>query len=151
LEASSGASLWTQTFDTPLSGIFEVEDEIALQVARQLRFHLDSIRQSHMTRQSTKNPEAYEHYLKGLYSNEGVRGSSRAAIDAAIIRFRKATELDPSFAQAWAQLAICYGELVNFHQPDGTLADAARDAASRAYSLDPDLPELLMYRAQTFW
>src|SRR5262249_13400429 len=70
---------------------------------------------------------------------------------AATILFRKATELDPSFAPAWAQLAICYGELVNFYEPDGAASQAAQDAASRAYALDPDLPELLLFRAQTLW
>jgi hypothetical protein len=40
--------------------------------------------------------------------------AGRAAIEAAIVRFRKATELDPSYVQAWAQLAICYNELITF-------------------------------------
>lgn len=151
LQTSSGASLWTQAFDAPLSDIFAIEDQIAMQAAQQLRVHLDSARQSRMTRRSTGNPAAYEYYLKGLYSNEATRGSGRTHIDAAIVLFRKATDLDPSFAQAWAQLATCYGELLNFYGPAQEISDAARDAASHAYALDPDLPELLIFRAQTFW
>ena len=151
LQTASGASLWTQTFDAPLRGIFEMEDEIAANVARQLRLRLDSTLQPRPPRRSTKNPEAYEHYLKGLYSNEAPRSSSRAAIETAIVRFRKATELDPSFAGAWAQLAICYNELVIFHDSDRPLAEAAENAAGRAAALDPDLPELLFFRAQSLW
>ena len=151
LRTAGGASLWTQSFDVPLSGIFEIEDQIALEAARQLRFQLDAARQSRLARHATTNPEAYDHYLRGLYSNEATRGSGRARIDAAALQFRRATELDPGFAQAWAQLAICYGELLNFYEPGSPNDEAARHAAGRAYALDPGLPELLLYRAQTFW
>jgi Flp pilus assembly protein TadD len=151
LQTSSGASLWTHVFDLGLSEIFEVEDEVALQVARQLRLHLDSVQRANVARHSTTNPEAYEHYLKGLYNNETpyMTRAGRAAIEAAIVRFRKATELDPSFAQAWAQLAVCYNELIVFHRAN--VVEEARDAAGRAYALDPELPELLIFRAQRLW
>lgn len=153
IETSRGVSLWAQSFDVPLSDIFDVEDEVARQVTRQLRLHLDRTWQSRLARHSTRNAEAYEHYLKGLYSNEvrGVSGSGWASIEAAISRFRKATELDPSYAQAWAQLASCYYQLVTFYQPDPNVAEEARNAADRAYALDPDLPELLVFRAQVLW
>ena len=150
LETSGGSSVWTQVFDVPLSDIFEVEDEVSRQVTRHLRLQLGSA-PSNAARHSTRNVEAYEHYLKGIYVNEAPHATSRPAIEAAIIRFKKATELDPSFAQAWAQLAKCYGEVYNFHEADTALAEAARDAASRAYALDPDLPELLVFRAQMLW
>jgi tetratricopeptide (TPR) repeat protein len=152
IETSKAISLWTQAFDVPLSDIFEVEDEVARQVTRQLRLQLDE-GQSRLRRHSTRNAEAYEHYLKGLYSSEarGVSGSGRVSIEVAIARFRKAVELDPSYAQAWARLASCYYQLVNFYQPDPNLAEEARNAADRAYALDPDLPELLVFRAQILW
>jgi TolB-like protein len=149
IETSRGASLWAQSFDVPLSDIFDVEDEVARQVTRQLRLHLDGAWQSRVARHSTRNAEAYEHYLKGLYSTETptVTRSGPAPIETAIVRFRKATDLDPSYAQAWAQLASCYYRLVNFYQPDPHLAEEARSAAERAYALDPDLPELHIFRA----
>jgi tetratricopeptide (TPR) repeat protein len=153
LETSNGASLWTHVFDLGLSEIFELEDEVGLQVARQLRLHLDSVGQVNVARHSTRNPEAYEHYLKGLYSNETPRmtPAGRAATEAAMVRFRKATEVDPSYAQAWAQLAICYNQLITFHKPDPNLIEEAKSAAGRAYALDPDLPELLIFRRQRLW
>jgi DNA-binding winged helix-turn-helix (wHTH) protein/TolB-like protein len=153
LETSSGASLWTHAFDLAMSEIFEIEDEVAQQVARQLRLHLDGIQRANVAAHSTRNPEAYEHYLKGLHSHETPRmtRAGRVAIEAAIVRFRKATELDPSYAQAWAQLALCYNELITYHLPDPNLIKEARNAAGRAYALDPDLPELLIFRAQSFW
>ena len=153
IETSRGVSLWAQTFDVPLRDIFFVEDEVASQVARQLRLHLDSGGQSRLAHRSTRNAEAYEHYLKGLYSNEArpLARSGRTSVEAAIARFRKATDLDPSYAQAWAQLASGYDQLVNFYQPDQNLEKEARNAADRAYALDPDVPELLVFRAQRLW
>lgn len=153
LQASSGSSLWTHVFDVPWSDIFEVEDEVARQVAAQLRLRLDSAGRAHLATRQTSNPEAYEHYLKGLYSNETrhLTGGTRASIEAAIVRFRKATDLDPSYGQAWAQLAICYSDLMNFYEPDRNLAAEARQAANRAYALAPDLPDLAVFRAKAFW
>ena len=153
LKASSGSSLWAHTFDLPFDNIFAVEDEVAQQVAAQLRLHLDTAEQARLPRHHTRNPEAYEHYLKGLFSVEmrSVSGSSRAAIETALARFKKATELDPSYAQAYAQIAICQSQLMNFYQPDENRAEEARRAASRAYALAPDLPDLHVFRAWMLW
>src|SRR5260370_24877212 len=122
-------------------------------VGREWGFRLDGTQDARRVRHHTPNPEAYEHYLKGIYSYEmrNVSGSSRAGIESAIVRFKRATELDPSYAQAYAQLAICYSELMNFYEPGGNAAEDARSAASRAYALDPDLPELRVFRAWMFW
>lgn len=153
LETSSGASLWSHAFDVRFGDIFELEDEVARQVATQLRLHFDDTRKARLVRHHTQNPEAYEHYLKGSYSYEmrHVSGSSRAGIESAIARFRRAAELDPSYAQAYAQLAICYSELMTFYEPGGNAAENARSAANHAYALDPDLPELRVFRAWMFW
>ena len=153
IETSKGVSLWAHAFDVPLSDIFDTEDEVARQVTRQLRLHLDGPRQPRLARNSTRSVEAYEHYLKGMYGNEarGVSGSGRASIETAIARFRKAVELDPTYAQAWAQLASSYYQLVYVYQTDPSLVEEAKNAADRAYALDPDLPELLLFRAQVLW
>jgi tetratricopeptide (TPR) repeat protein len=153
LETSAGTSLWSHAFDVRFRDIFEFEDEIARQVATQLRFHFDSTQAGRLAQHHTRNPEAYEHYLKGIYSYEmrNVSGSSRAGIEAAIARFKRAVELDASYAQAYAQLAICYSELMNFYEPGGNAAAEAQSAASHAYVLDPDLPELRVFRAWMFW
>jgi DNA-binding winged helix-turn-helix (wHTH) protein/TolB-like protein/Flp pilus assembly protein TadD len=153
LRTSSGSSLWTQSFEAPLDDIFNMEDTVAAQVAAQLRSRLAAGGQVHPWRHSTKNPEAYEHYLKGLYSDEvqRVTGGTRGAIEAAIVRFRKATELDPAYAQAWVQLAMSYTELLRFFAPDHNLAEQAQEAARRAAALDPDLPELHVFRYLTYW
>ena len=150
LRASSGASLWAQVFDVPARDVFELEDEVALNVARQLRLRFDTGRTA-SPGPPTRNAEAYDHYLKGLYASEAPRTSGRARIDTAISRFEKAAELDPSFAQAWAQLASCYYQIVNFYQPDPAIAQQAQNAARRAAALAPDLPELHVFRAQALW
>src|SRR5258708_5596712 len=153
LQTSAGTSLWRHAFDVRFGDIFELTKEIARQGATELRFHFDSNQNARRVRRHTRNPEAFEHYLKGIYSYEmrNVSGSSRAGIESAIMRFRRATEMDPSYAEAYAQLAICYSELMNFYESGGNPAEEARSAASRAYALDPDLPELRVFRAWMFW
>lgn len=153
LQVSTGTSLWTQSFEVRDADILNLEEEVARQVAGQLRKHLDTSGQARAWRQSTANPEAYEHYLKGLYSDEvqRVTGGTRASLETAITRFKKATELDPSYAQAWARLAMSYGDLLRFYEADQNLEQQANEAARRAYALAPDIPELHLYRSQAFW
>src|SRR5258707_10294302 len=40
---------------------------------------------------------------------------------------------------------------MNFYEPGGNAAAEAQSPASRAYALDPDLPELRIFRAWMFW
>ena len=50
----------------------------------------------------TNNPQAYDAYLRGLpWNSLAIPGKTQAALDS----FRRAVELDPNFAQAWAALA----------------------------------------------
>src|ERR1041385_1078276 len=83
LQSSTGASLWTNVFDEAARDIFDLEDDVAFNVARQLRVHFESNRTAPRG-PPTKNAEAYDHYLKGLYATEAPRTGGRVRIDTAI-------------------------------------------------------------------
>ena len=88
---------------------FATQDEISLKIAHQLRENLmqGSIptgKQQH----ATKNVEAYNIYLKGLFhSNKWTMEDTKLAIGY----FKQAIELDPKFALPYTGLADCYGFL----------------------------------------
>ena len=93
--------------------------------------------------------EAHQHYLQGrFYLN---RYSEKSTGDA-LAEFQRAVELDPSFALAWAGLAdthlwYCkYATVGGLAAFDARLAQA-REAATRALALEPNLPEALRARA----
>jgi tetratricopeptide (TPR) repeat protein len=86
-------------------------------------------------------PEAYEAYLRGRQL-WGLRGSSQLV--QALELFRRAAEIDPDYAHAFAGIADCYvilGDIGMISQREAT--HGARKAMARALELDPELPEAL--------
>ena len=144
LRTRDGASLWTDNFDMRMTDIFTIQDTISQQVASRLQLKLDPAQQAHLGKRYTSNPEAYEYYVKGRTNLEGITTSigDRQAIDAAIAHFKKAIELDPKYALAYAMLGYAYMWMANFNDPDNPVwIGLAQQALSRAESLDPQLAE----------
>ncbi len=82
-----------------------LQSEIARDVSSKLRIRLSNTDEQRVAKTYTANPEAYQLYLQGLYywnkrTPEDIRKS--------ITLFQQATEKDPSYAQAYAGLALAY-------------------------------------------
>jgi TolB-like protein/Tfp pilus assembly protein PilF len=139
-QAMPTATIWQQTFDVPLSGVFKVQADIARRVARALNVALDDSARRQLAEQPTQNLDAYDAYLKG----EEVRGlgsvSDPAALRRAAAYYWQAVALDSGFVQAWARLSEARSRL-NFR--DVTLREVvqARQAAERAVALAPHRAE----------
>ena len=145
LRISDGASLWADSFDMHAADIFTIQDTISQQVASRLQLKLDPAQQAHLGKRYTSNPEAYEYYVKGKTHSEGLTTSigDRQAIDAAIAYFRKAVEVDPKYALAYASLGYSYMWMANFNDPDNpSWVGLSQQALSQAESLDPQLAEI---------
>ncbi|MGI8481841.1 MAG: tetratricopeptide repeat protein, partial [Chthoniobacterales bacterium] len=84
----------------------------------------------------TKIPEAYEAYLQAL-ALEQRQGPE--ALEKGIAFSRRAVELDPNYAQAWAQLAIAESQKSGYEHTPAQL-QRARLAAQTALRLAPELP-----------
>ncbi len=63
---------------------------------------------------------------------------SDAGLDAAIVKYKDAVELDPSYAIAYAKLAIAFCRSYDLHRESGAL-ELARGNSERALALDPAL------------
>ncbi|MGQ0762021.1 MAG: TPR end-of-group domain-containing protein [Acidobacteriota bacterium] len=145
LRTSDGSSLWADSFDLRSADIFTIQDKISQQVASRLQLKLSAEQQARLGKRYTANPEAYEHYVKGNANFEQVTTSigDRQPIDAAISHFKKAVEMDPKYALAYAELGNAYMWMANFNDPDNPVwIDLAQQALSRAESFDPQLAEI---------
>ena len=79
-------------------------------------------------------PAARAAYLRGLTARED---RTRAGNDTAVVYFRKATELDPEYAEAYAELAEAYGRIGYFgYRPADAMFPKAKAAALRSLQLD---------------
>jgi len=137
IQVKDQTHLWSQDYDYPAKDILHVEDEVAKAVAREIRVRLTSQQQEDLARSHPVNPEAYDAYLQGYHFFQG--GTDKDA-EMAAKYFERVTQLDPSYALAWAWLSRTRNRQAN----DGLIPmeegrRLAREAVERALSLNPNL------------
>src|SRR5499427_1223883 len=137
VSTADGYHLWSERYDREVKDVFAIQEEIAQAIAQRLKITFPWHGKP-LVKTSTPNLEAYQSYLKGqalLYK----RGS---AIPRALACFRRAVELDPNYALAWAAVANCYTLLCwyGLAVPRDFMPKAV-EAARRAVALDPSLAE----------
>jgi len=130
--------LWSETYDRELTDIFKVQDEIAGAVVAALKLKLLPAAAGDGAH-PTANIEAYNQFLLGkkFYERTNVEDWRRAEAT-----FRKALELDPDYAAAWAGLAKAQTYLSDLVVGADAVAAAKREAlasAEKAIALAPDL------------
>jgi len=134
LSVPSGAALWAGTFDEKFVDVFAVQDTIAEKVAGALALELDRGEQRAMSVHHTRNTDAYELYLNGRYR---IGKATPNEVHAGIDFFRKAIDLDPTYALAYAALAESYRRLPIIGDVDPNEAfPLAKAAAAKALEID---------------
>jgi len=131
LSVANGSQLWASNFDEADKDIFKLEDSISQRVAEALSPTLTQDQRVLLTRQQTTNHEAYVQYLQGNYFWKKRGPEAAKSIDF----LRKAVELDPNFAQAFATLAAAEATTGPIPSPE---AEALLD---KALQLDDTLAE----------
>jgi adenylate cyclase len=134
IRADSGQRLWSETFDREFKDVFTIQDEIAAAVVMALKVQLNG-GSTAVRGHGTTNPEAYNAYLLGrqLYTQRTIP-TSRQAIEA----YQKAIDLDPRYADAYADLAMSQYFLAD-NTGDVALGRLAEQAAQKSIDLDPHL------------
>jgi serine/threonine-protein kinase len=130
---------WKQDFDADLSDVFTVQTEIASRVAAELQVTLGTGERAALTERPTRNLDAYDQYLRGKAYQAG--GNDVGAQRRAAAAFAEAVRLDPSFALAWAALAVSHANIYGMQNAAKIDGDSAEHAAARAIALRPQLPE----------
>ena len=105
VEAESGGHLWSERFDRPLDDIFEVQDEIALNVVGAIE---PSLRRAEMERVKRKRPDSLDAYDLVLQSQSDVFSGMPAQVTKALVLLERALALDPAYALAHAFAAMCH-------------------------------------------
>jgi TolB-like protein/DNA-binding winged helix-turn-helix (wHTH) protein/Tfp pilus assembly protein PilF len=115
VDTQTGAHVWSLQFDRTPQDVFAMQDEIALQVVRALQVSLDPQITEKLTGTGTANFDAYLAYLQG----RAVMAKWQvASLRDAVEHFSQATELDPSFAPAYVQLAAARLRQAEFEVSD---------------------------------
>ena len=135
-----GEVLWaSDTYERAVGDIFVIQDKITRSVAAGLRIRLSGEGERRLAKRYTDNVEAYEAYLKGRYF---LNERTPDGITKAIEYFRRAIEIDPNYALAYAGLAGGYDKVYWFIRlPPDEVMPKERAAATRALALDESLAE----------
>jgi len=143
INAADGRSIWSETYDRELRDVFAVQEEIAKAVAEQMKVRLLGEKAHSDAVPSNQNPAAHNAVLQSdFYFQQQTAESIRRAISFA----QEAVRLDPNYALAYAKLSQAWRQYAaSFAIDDASKGyDEARQAADKAVSLAPDLPEVRM-------
>ncbi len=137
ISTQDGSQTWSERYDRGEGDVFDIQDEIAAAIVKNLKGRL--ISGAPAVRRATDNPEAYKLYLKGRYFWER---RNRSSASNAVTYFEQAIALDPDYALAHTGLADCYVLMAVYSiKPYKEVQPLARAMVERALELDPDLPE----------
>ena len=141
IRAATDSHVWAETYDRKLTDIFAVQTDIAENIARALRARLSGREKEAVAEKPTENPDAYDAYLRGLALWNKLT-SAPEDLSETVRHFTRATELDPSFAIAWASLASAH--IFTYAEIDATPRRLAlgKEALDRAIALQPDHGEV---------
>jgi TolB-like protein len=107
IDGATGGHLWATRQDGDWKRIFSLQDAVARNVVDALAVELTKDDKQRVAHRETANADAYDEFLKGwqLYLRQ-----TPADFVAAIVHFKAAVELDPSYGRAYAALAAIHWE-----------------------------------------
>lgn len=146
IDVATGELLWSDRIDTAASDIIVLQDTIAQRIVEGLSVELSPHEQVGTGKASTRNPAAYEQYLRGrdLFARFIFRTLSAEDCDSAIEHFERAIQLDPNFALAHDGLGACYVNRVFKGFGGSEDYERAEAAFTKALAIDPGIFEARM-------
>jgi TolB-like protein/Flp pilus assembly protein TadD len=140
IDVARESQLWGEQYRRKLTDIFELQEEISREISAKLRLRLSGEEKKRLGKRYTENAAAYDLYLKGrYYTNKRTQDWIRKGIDC----FQQATDLDPSYALAYAGMADAYAFLASSTggMPPVECYPKAKAAAIKALEIDDSLAE----------
>ena len=146
IDASTDEHLWADNYQMAytLKNIFDLQREIAERIAEALSATLLPDEKTELAAVPTEDLDAYNFFLRGnRYFDAGPRSDD---FTVSFQMYEQAIELDPEFTDAYVRLALARSERCQNRgtcfRPENRIA--ILEAASRALSLAPDLPQAMV-------
>ena len=122
IDALTGVHLWADSFDGDFADVFALQDRVTVSVVSAISPTLEKAEIERAKRKPPESLTAYDHYLRALAS---MHQWTREGIDEALRLFKRAMEIDPTFACAFGMSAACYG----IRMANGWISDLDREKA----------------------
>jgi TolB-like protein/DNA-binding winged helix-turn-helix (wHTH) protein/Flp pilus assembly protein TadD len=141
VDARTGEQVWSERFERPYADLFEVQDQLTQRLAEALPARMSEAERRRLAKRHTRNLEAYDRFLQAqalfLVRQPAENAQAREL-------YRKAIAIDPSFARAYAGLAMTHAIEPRLGGPADARSsiDRAMEIAESARLIDPDLAEV---------
>ena len=153
IDAGTGALVWSEEYDRDSTDLFAVQSELARKVAQRLRAKISAAENLAVEQPPTTDLVAFDLYnraknLLGIRLSSGLKTNLLQAVDL----LNQAVTRDPSFLQAYCQLAYAHEQLyfLGFdHTP--TRLSLAEATIEQAFRLRPDAGETHLANARTLY
>lgn len=145
IDANTGFHIWSQTYDRDFKELFEVQDDIAFNIAQTLELTLNENAHPDSAKSMTADMEAFKLYLKGRDLLNDRIHLRTGGLNEALEYFNAAIARDPKFVRAHAGVATVYWLLTSY---DTTLDkeiyyENAEASAKFALEINPNSIEAL--------
>jgi serine/threonine-protein kinase len=141
IDARAGFTIWSETYEREMHGIFVLQDEITCAIVNTLKLKLAISPLS-----TPRSTEAYDDYLRGLFYSDK---STEEALRNSLEFFERALEKDPRFARAWTGIAKSWLWLADAYVKPLEAYSKVSEAAMNAINVDDGEAEAHVYLAET--
>ena len=139
VSARTEEMLWADRYDGEIEDVLDLQSRIAETVAKEIAVQVTPREALQLAKRRPVNPEAHVEYLKGRHT---ATAASPQAVELSLRHFQRALELDPTYAPAWAGIALCHFVRADRGMaPPAEASGQARSAAMKALELDDSIAE----------
>jgi serine/threonine-protein kinase len=140
INVADGTQIWSQPSEAVLASAFNLQSEVAGEVANALDLTLLQTEKKTLEAKLTENSEAFDSYLRG--NQYLTRSTDDRDYRIAEQMYERAVELDPKFAEAYAKLGALHSHIYwEYYDHTENRVRMSKEAAEKALQLDPNLPD----------
>lgn len=140
VHAGAGTAIWTRHYDRQEAELFVVQDDMVRSIATSLGVELSERERRTINRIPTQNLEAQDFFLRAEYQTTGLNEAD--SLRRSLASYRRAFELDPDFAEAYAGYARAAATVwrrdLNEIMSSAVARHEAYSAAGKAMQIDPE-------------
>ncbi len=139
VNAENDQQLWAKKYDENIENIFDIQSEVARNIADVLKAKLSTSVVKRINQKPTHNLDAYQYYSQGRYAWEQRTPES---LQDALVYFEKAIALDSAFALAYSGIAQTYITIgANNYDLPSIVFPKGKAYAEKTLSINPDLAD----------
>jgi len=141
IDACDGFTIWSETYEREMHGIFALQDEITRSIVDTLKLKLEI-----SPPPASRSTDAYDAYLQGLFYSDK---STEEALRRSLEFFERALRKDPQLGGAWTGIAKAWLWLADAYVPPLEAYPKVREAAANALKIDDAEAEAHVYLAES--